>query len=503
MTISYTSVFAGPQRVTRKKLCEILNLDTSRPGLKFTEKEIQRAYRRRASRFHPDVQSSQTPPIPTDICNILMGDIMRAKDRMLAGEDGNGNGDVLEKLFTTPPEDLIDVFISVLNGVRSGVLESSYLDISNDIVPWVSYFSNDFFIILYFSIFSKGQLNFHAVNVFLKTLDAIQPYLKGMDETSLIIFLHQLKKAFESTGQMDTAAIMAHLKANLPEDLIKNKKLDDLSTIIDHAGKELKEMLTDDFIKYVQHIVHFWFNVIATLPGWRHIVGVYFMSLLFTSSSLPNYFSAVKTVAGVIWEQKGTTALILSLVPMFVLTAVLLPLNIVIQLGAQFAWIAVNTSLQILADGIKLLRSAANTIRSLFNKDNSLSRNAFILFESILDLTIRLVFNIVIEMLDKMIFILSGQSTLSSFQSTFTRWFDSIISSLRPKAIEEKSFMLIPASSGKTGEPVGTEKSSQTFGFFNNGCSAAHEDTWLKQLLISFSAQNNEPLNEAAMYASG
>ena len=83
----YSSIFDGPTVITRKDLCELLNLDTSRVGLRFSSAEIKKAYHKRALRFHPDAQTRFHPSIPAEICNILMNDIVLAKDYMLNGED--------------------------------------------------------------------------------------------------------------------------------------------------------------------------------------------------------------------------------------------------------------------------------------------------------------------------------------------------------------------------------------------------------------------------------
>jgi hypothetical protein len=489
MTIPYTSIFDGPTIITRKDLCGILNLDISRPGLKFSAIEIQKSFKQRLLRFHPDKQSAQNPPIPTDICNILMSDILQARDYMLKGEDnipGKACVGNIKKSFTMESNDWIDALISVLNWIQSETLAIS------STIPWISRFSNNFFIILPLSTFSNNQLNFRYVNVFSKELDAIRPYLKDIDGSSLTIFLLQLKNALKSNEQVDIATIIKQLKGNLPEYLTENKKFDDLLAAIQGANKELKQILTNDFIGHLQHIVQFLISFIVTVPSWRHIVGVYFISLLFTASSVPRYFSATKTVTEVIWEQKGLIGLTLSSLPILILTAALLPLNIAIQLGIQFAWIAQRAFYQILVNSIKLLYSTINIARYLYRKDVSLSRSAFTLFESTLNITIRLAFNIAIEVLDTMIFVLTDQSMPNSFQRNFNNWLDSIINSLNPKIAE--GLPLITANQDKIKEPLDHETPSQTFGFFDSGHAPFHnaEDIWLKQLLANLSVENQD-----------
>ena len=168
MTTPYTSVFDGPTLITKKDLCDILNLDTSRPGLKFSQSEIQKAYKRRAVRFHPDKQLSQNPPIPTQICNILMNDIVLARDYMLRGEDNIPGKTFVEnskKSFSANPSDWVDTVINVLNGIQAGTSAVS------STVPWLSRLSNNFLMILLLSTFSDGQLNFRYINIFSKELE--------------------------------------------------------------------------------------------------------------------------------------------------------------------------------------------------------------------------------------------------------------------------------------------------------------------------------------------
>jgi hypothetical protein len=131
-----------------------------------------------------------------------------------------------------------------------------------------------------------------------------------------------------------------------------------------------------------------------------------------------------------------------------------------------------------------------------------------------LNLTVRLAFNIAIEMLDEMIFILTNQSMLSSFQSTFNGWLDSLLDGLRPMTVkegQEQQFTLVTASPDKTEKSAETQESPQTFGFFDNVNAPLHnaEDIWLEQLLAALSAQNDEvhedqghdanPLHKAAL----
>ncbi len=497
MPIAYSSIFDGPTVITQKDLCELLNLNTSRVGLRFSPAEIKKAYHKRAQRFHPDAQTHFHPPIPAEICNILMNDIVRAKDYMLKGED-NIIGKALFKnsqTFVVNTGNWVDTVISILDGIKAGTSTTSY------VVPLLSRLRNNFLMTLFLSTYSSnGQLIFRYINTFSAQLDTIRPYLLDIDGSSLAEFLRQIKEVLKATDQFGAESIVAKLKEILPKSLAENEKVDDLIAAIQRTGSEIKELLTDDFVDHLQDIVHFWPNFIATVPSWTHITGVYFISLLFTATSLPKFFSATKTITEVIWQQKGAVAMTLSALPLILTTALLLPLNVAIQLGIQFTWIALKASLQLLFNAFKLLYSAVNKVRSLFDEDISFAQQAFTLFESTINLTIRLSFNLVIEILDEMIFILSNHSVLSSLQNSFNNLLDSMLNNLRPvdhephEAVlqeeeqlisEQMQLVVIAENHEQTNEAVEAERAAHTFGFFSEANLPLHntEDVWLEQLL--------------------
>lgn len=499
MSMPYMSVFDGPNIITTKDLCEILNLDTSRPGLKFSVREIQKAYRQRALRFHPDQRKTHTPVIPVETCNTLMNDVVLARDYMLRGEDnilGKAFVDDSLKKFPTKPDDWFDSLIQIFKGVKAG---SSALATW---LPWVSRIHNDFSLILLASTFSNNQLNFRYVNVYAKQLDAMRPYLKGIDGSTVAKLLHILKDALQSE-QVDIENIKTKLLPILPEELTENPKFDELLAAITGAKAQLTEMLTDKFIAHVKHLVQFWPNFITNVPTWKHIVGVYFTSLSLTSSSLPRYINASKTVGEVILEHKGAVALALTAVPMFIMTAALLPINVAINFGIQFAWIALRASWQILTNSIKLLSSTVNLARSLFNDDVSFAHSAFGIFVSTLNLSVRLAFNIAIELLDSIIFILSNQSLLSSFQNTVNGWLDALIDSVRPAAQQVKKPLELATTDDqiKAPEIVVPEEPGQNLGFFADAPLHNAEDTWLKQLLTNIPVSEENDAAHAGVFS--
>lgn len=489
---TYTSIFDGATIITKKDLCKILNLDTSRPGLKFSPSEIQKAYKQRALRFHPDKQKNQKPSIPTEICNTLMNDIALARDYMLKGEDNIPGKVFIEKsreTFTLNSHDGIDRLIKALNGIQSGTQKLS------STILWLSRFSRNFFIILFLSTFSNNQLNLNMVNELSKELKTIRPFLKGIDAfveaangAYLARFLLRLKKVLESNEQ-DNTTIKKWLGEYLPQSITESKNFEQLLIAIKAARNELVKMLTKDFIGQLNHIVQFWIHFIATVPSWRHIIGVYFTSLLFTATSLPKYFNAVKIITEVIRNQKGTISFIMSLLPLLILSVALLPINIAIQLSFQLTWIALKACYEILVNGYQLLYSAMNMVRSLFVKDIYFSQMMFNLLESTLNLTIRLAFNIAIEVLDEIIFIVTGQSLLGSFQNRVNEWLDATIHTCHPKIKKE-----IPAPN----------VASQNNRFFDGTHAPSNNknDVFLEKILSDLNLKEQSNKNTAALVAA-
>ena len=484
MPTPYTSIFEGPTIITKKDLCDLLNLDTSRPGLVFSHAEIKRAYKNRALRFHPDKQSEFDPAIPEATCNVLMNDIVLARDHLLNGDDNIPGKAFLENCNTFKPDNWAAKVIGVLNALKAGVSTLSTA------IPMLDTLSNNFLVVGLMSTFSDGQLNFRYINLFTEQLAVIRYYLEGIDGSALAAILHQIKEALQTTDELDLESLSIQLKEILPPAITENPQFDSLLAAIKETAKELTEMLTDDFIDRLQNIVQFWTHFIANVPSWKHIMGVFFTSLILTSSNLPKFFNALTVITQVILEQKGALTLVFTALPLLLLTAVVLPINMMIQPGIQFTWLALKTSLQILNNGFNLLASLVNIFRSLFsNSEKSFAKEAFSLVESVFNLTIRLSINILLEVFDVIILLISGKSPLSALQEIINTKFDTLFSSLhteeeRALIVEENDKAEIPA---ETPEPV-----QQPFGFFANVNPPLHnmDDIWLKTLLEGFAEEH-------------
>lgn len=502
MPYTYNSIFDGSSIVTKKDMCNILNLDPSRPNLSFSAAEINKAYKLRALRLHPDSQSRHgDKALPKDICEGAFNDIVLAKDYLLNGEDNIPGKAFKDKLNSFESKDFIDAIIDTLKTIKEG---SSTL---SETVGWINLVSSNLLVIIALSTYSDRQLNFRYVNEFSEQLAAIRPYLKDIDGTTVAAFLHLLKDTITTAEELDVEELIAQIKLISPElldSLIAEKKLDALILAVKESGQELKNTLTDDFIDQVEHIVSFWPQLIANIPSWKHITGVYFISLLFTATSLPKFFNALKVISETIIQQKGILPFLITALPMLLVSALMLPVNIVLQLSLPFAWIALKAAFQVMTNGFLVLFSTINLLTSLLpGSTASVKNNAFNLLEGVFNLTLRLPLNIAIELLDSVLFILFNNNPLSPLQEWLNNQFDSLFGSIRP----EREFEVAgdppltvvdyvePAAQREI--PEATAQPAQNFSFFPNAKFLNEEDPWLNDLFESIS--ETETLDEAPL----
>ena len=504
MPTPYTSIFDGPTIITRVDLCKLMNLDTTRKDLKFSNAEIKAAYRVRALRFHPDTQKQQQIPISAEDCGVLMNDLVMARDYLLNGTDNIPGKAYLRKASEFKPAewtaaDWIATVIGTLQALKTG---ATTLDFG---VTWLYRFSSNILMTGLMSTFINGELNFRFVNFFSDQLAFARPYLKDIDGSTLANFLRQTKETLAQTGQLDVDKLFMQLKGILPESMTNNDQFDKLLPELKATGAELQKLLTDDFIDSLQYIIQFWPQFVANLPTWKQIMGVYFTSLIFTSNNLSQTFNALKVITQVIYEHKGGLVLTLMALPLLILTAVVLPISLLSQLSKQLAWFGGKEAIKFIGNGLGLIMSLFQLVGLLSSQSTkTLSSVSFALFESIFNMTIRLAINLIVGLTDIAIYILSSKSPLSPLLDTINEALNTLFNKMRPVLPEtpaapssedqhdKDKALVVVKTDDKTKTTSDAQKPNHEAGFFSQPKLPLHnqEDIWLNDLLTRLSAEH-------------
>lgn len=489
MPFVYNSIFDGSNIVTKTDMCTILNLDPTRPGLSFNAAEINKAYKLRALRLHPDSQNRHgDKALPKEVCEAAFNDIVLAKQYLLDGEDNIPGKAFKDAVNAYGSEDFIDLIIETLNEIKAGSQSIA------ETVSWGYWLSSGLLVTALLSTYSDSQLNFRYVNEFTEQLTAIRPYLENIDGTTVASFLKLIRDSIDTAEALDSEELIAQIKLISPDlldSLITAQKLDALILAIKESGKELKNTLTDDFIDQVQYLVSFWPQLLANVPTWKQIIGVYFVSLLFTATSLPKFFNALKVISETIIQQKGITPFLLAALPMYLVSALLLPVNIALQLAISFAWIALKSAFQLVTNGFLVVFATINLFTSLLpSSNNSFKTAALDLFEGVFNLTIRLPLNVGIELLDSVLFILCNKNPLSPVQEWVNELFDSVFGIEHPEneldlysSDETQALIAYESPALPEKEARDNAKPEQNFGFFPKAKFLDERDPWLNDLL--------------------
>jgi len=508
MTYTYTSIFEGSSLITKKDLCKILNLDTKRLDLKFSAFEINKAFRARAIFFHPDKQRSASFPIPEEVCNAAINDFVLARKYMLADEN-NIPGKNFKNNFTPfYSRNWSDTFINLFKDADDGILKIKR------IVDWTYFFSSNFLALMPLSTFSNGQLNFRLINTYSKELDIIRPFLKNIDGSNVADFLRFLRDFVKTIETQDIFKLLLKIKEISPkllESFIEDKKADELILAISKVKNTLSEVLTDEFIDKAQYLTAFWPKFIANIPTWKNILTVYFSSIIFTASSLPKFFNVLKVTSEIILKQKGMLQYLLTMIPFIVLSTLMLSLNLGVHIGFFLSRISFMAVYPLISNSFLVVSSLIGILGTLNpSSDLSVKHNLFSLFEGSFNLTVRFSLNLILELLDSVIYLLSNRNLLSSPQVSINDFFDTMLNYIRPepriteKAAPVMSKKVVPIKEDTTSEKPRTQPaptSSPAFGFFAEEEFLNKEDLWLKNLLenIKNKQEQTEEFKAAAV----
>lgn len=497
MPISYTSVFDGSATINRSELCEILNLDRSRPSLNFTPAEIHAAYRRRAFLFHPDKKSKHH--LPEEVCNILMNEILLARDYLLQGKESIPGKTSLEgesawsyekiRENVLQGKDWVDMAIDLINGLENENLIQLTADIN-----LFSSVSNGFLMAVVLSLFNKeGFLILSTLsNLPAEGLKRFQGNFQNIEPEKFTQILQKIKELLKKEFTFSIAEVREQLRLISPA-LGAHAHFEEFITAIQTMKNQLKVILTDDLIRRAKGMASFWPNFVANFPSWKNIIGVYFFALVFTCNSVPKFFSTVETIIAIIRKHKGTPPLLIAL-PMLVFTPLLYPLNIVFQLSRQCVELALKTIFQIAKSIFNFSKAVINLLQCALSPHKSCSQPLFNLLKSIFDLTVRLSFNLITQTLGALFFLLSNQDIMSPLEKKANHFFESLCAHFFPK----KDWKISNAKAKKTKTSSGYATAGSSF-FANESNSSSDneedndwgEDRWLNEVLRRF-AQNDD-----------
>ena len=430
----YKSIFETKTIITKADLCEILNLDSNRDNLNFSASEIKKAYRKRTLRIHPDKQAIYDKPIPAEDCTTLMSDAELARDYLLNNEDNIPGRAFKENLRTNTLDDWFDICINTIKNIKSATTSS----ISG--LNYLSYLSNNFLVLFTLATYSDNKLNFRYINEYTDILDTIRPYIENINGTAISEALKQIQITLTSVDDNELTLALDKLDATLPENITNNKKYNELKDAIKDARKDISEVLTANVIANIKHFFDFWPNLIATMPSWRHIIGVYLHTMLFTAITFPKHINAVSEILKVILKQKGKLAFSLVVIPFLLLNIAILPLKLLSQISLQALPISAKVLYRLISNGLQLIKSAIHLIKMIFSTtDYALNIELFKLSESIINLSLRFIITLSLEITDALIYVVSSYSPLAEFINYFNKIIDDLIAKLKPESVNSNS----------------------------------------------------------------
>lgn len=496
MPLSFKSAFNYNGILTKKDFCLMLNLNTARPGLEFSDAEISRAYRRRILRFHPDKQASHSLAIPNEIGCILINDLTQAKDHLLKGED-NIPGDKFS--FQSIPQTLDAGFQKMIDILNT--IDAQHDSIRNSIT-WLSRFSHDFWLVILMATYSNNQLNIRYLNSLLPQLAPLKAAIPFFQEANIPELLRSIQKSLQVESSADTAQILEDIQARLPAAITNHEKYPTFVDAVINAKKGLKRILTDDLIGRVEHLLEYWPGFIRTVPSWSHIVHIYFLTMFTTANSVPKTLNAIHELSKIIINHKGLSVFLAALPAIILINTVMIPVNIVAQLLRQLSWVAAKACFQVILNSSQLLLSTIMLFNSLVSNSTQepISSTVLSMMLNVLNLTVRLSVDILVETVDVFIFIFSNQAPLSQYVAPFNRMIDLIVAFLNTarqkpqQTFQIREVIQIQEKQAIEDRPVSND------GFFSSKPLHNANDVWLDEILncIAHSIQHTASMQEVS-----
>ena len=441
-TYQYQSIYSRAAIISKKDMCELLNLDTSRDNLEFSPAEIKKAYQIRAHRFHPDRQEQAQHPIPREVCRLLMQDIAKAKHHLLVGKDrvlGLGAEEIFES-FRYINQDIedeseLDWFACLIELIEQ--FEAGLSDTSESLY-YASRFSHSISIWIFLSCFSDGRLLLHAFNPFAEELAYINQFFTILKEHHFDTLLLNFSSLFSQTyleqeilTEPEVQEIINQFLSELSVEL-SPEQIQQLSQRLHALYFGLRETLSEEAKEQLINIIMFWVSKLSVLPSWWDILGVYFISLGFTAYSIPLFFQAVIDIFSTILVYKGVLQLLISSLLIVPMTLVMFPIYLLVLMTSRLAAPTVVALFQLTSALLNLAISAVNFVAVICTGSFGAIYNGLVgILESVTNVVVRVPLVLMLDLVNSILVIVVGQYLLSATSIYVLELFNNLFNYLR------------------------------------------------------------------------
>lgn len=428
---NYKSLFSKAGIISKLELCEMLGLNTSRTPLNFTASEINKAFKKRALRIHPDKQAFQQIKIPAELCNTLLSDVTRARDHLLKGEE-NIPGSGIDELITSP---VLRTAVSKMSQFNPKALA--------DNIRCVALFAKFSLSIIPLSIlFSQFTIDHQLYIRYVNFLPKDRSLLKSFDPKFVTSFLQAVKHICETSELPDKQDLMNRIQEMAATQSFLNELPGAFNDPALHAVLQYyKPLLEDDVIEAMQTIATSIHQFLTDIPTYSHIIGTYLSSMIFTTDRLIKIIAVYRDLVYVVSEQKNTFDAVKIYASILVLSLVMLPLNI----AASIINAEIYLNLLFLTSGYVVADSAFQLVWALYLvvadvRNNGVTQSNFgQLLKDVItfawNISVRYPLEIAIGVIDNLIYWLGGQRVLQSKMNEVVDYLDELHGYWFPKSI--------------------------------------------------------------------
>lgn len=450
--MTYISIFANGHVPSRLEMCQFLNLNTSRPNLEFTKEEINQAYKNRARIFHPDKLT-----FSKEIADLLMIDLRRARILLESNvvfnqEFFESNAADTSRWKNVRWEKLIPEMQRVFSDVLSNDIElNPFLDFESNLNTWIEKLGDEkyiwevlnefnlfiistyrtFVLPLMLSSFSNNHLNFYSL---AKSDLAITKVFSKLKETDLLFDMENGIKVLQEINQLlaqknqlqDLITKIKNIYPNFSFDTENDEKVGNFLIRI-----ELYNNILNLLVNQIEPSI----ELLGPKLSWELIFEVYFLTTFFTANNLVKYSLAFYDIASVIYMKKGKLAFSLIILPLFLLSLTLLPINLALYCLPKAISFFFNVLSTLYANLISLSSSLTKLLLWPFYQNYSAYETLIKLTQSTFDLTIRLSCYVVFTSLNTLVFYLTNSSMFADLLIYVNKEFDKMFGKVDPNAL--------------------------------------------------------------------